>query len=63
MNSLSMHIVRFIRKIKLFRSKKKLHGRQKFLHWRFIGFSQIQCKLDLLIICEKFMRQERTEPY
>ena len=63
MKSLSMHIVRFIQKIKSFRSKKKLHGSQKFLHWRFIGFSQIQCRLDLSIIYEKFMRQERTEPY
>ena len=63
LNSLLKPIQMFIQRIRLFRDRKKLGNKQKFRLWKCIACSQIPCRLDLSIILERYMKQEKIKHY
>lgn len=48
---------------KIIRKQKEIARKSKFLHWKYIVYSQILYKLDLSISCGKYMKREKTGRY
>ena len=62
--SLSFERIRmFIQRIRLSKSRRKLLDKQKFRLWKCIVCSRIPCRLDLSIILERYMKQEKIKHY